>query len=223
MNKQTTKIKRIISLAILVILGLPLAIIFYQGLTPPQPFSVTGKNSIVLTNTEFLQLFTSSGVINLLFGETNGDPYVYGWRNNDLYYKDSWGRQYVLKEGESTPKKMSIDNPNFLRQEKESGCNIELAPNYESGYKPNINSCYKITQADTTIEAWMYEFENFPSIVSVQARTLIITQDNKRIIVSEPRTISDIVISEDGKYIAITAADPPSYSSEPTDIHLIEL
>jgi len=216
-------IKKRIALIILVIIGIPLSIILYQGLIPPQPFNVAGDSSIVLTDTEFLQLFTPSGVINLLFGETSGNPYIYGWGNNDLYFKDAWGRQYMLKEGESTPKKISIDNPNFLRQEKETGCNLEHAPDYKSGYKPNNGSCYKITQANTTIEAWMYEFVDPPSIISFQARVLVITHDGERLVISEPRSISDIVISEDGKYVAITAADPPSYSFEPTDIHIIEL
>ena len=190
----------------------------------PVPILLSGNKSLILTNTNYQQLFSPSGFANLFFNESVSNPYVYGWDGDDLFFKDSRGNNYKLLAGEQKPEQIDLEDPQFIRQEIiKNECDKANSPGYQAGSEEIAwELCYSVTQGDVTIEAWPYES---PNSLALGARHLVILKGTEKMTISESRDISDLVISENGNYLAITAARPLSYpgSFEPTDIHIIKL
>lgn len=113
-----------------------------------------------------------------------------------------------------------------MRQEKKySECNLSNSPDYSeiSNYLGEISDiCYVVEHSDVKIEAWPYLSEE--SLLAIGVRHLVITKGDDKIIIDEPRIVSDIIISESGKLVAITTSNQVSYPHfDATDIHILDL
>lgn len=212
------------SIVLAIIIIFFVSVILKNGLTPPKSLIINGKTSLVLTHTTLAQLSRPGEAIELIFDETVSNPYIYGWDGDDLYYKDALNRDFVLLAGKTKAKRIKIDNPQFLKQEKQSGiCDPNNKPNYKTtNYPGDLNrACYTIEQAGIKIESWIYEIKD---LLTTSMGYLVIIKDGKKYIFNEPRTLSDLVISASGKYLALTISDPVSYPGfDATNVQVIEL
>jgi len=201
--------------------------ILINGLRQPVPFEYGSQKSQILTRTNILQLTKPDGWFGLMFNESShSNPYIFGFEGNDLYFKDALGRVFAFRSNTQVVEQVNVEKYDFLRQDELKGeCNPDTMPDYHDSFYEQIPDwCYSITQANVKIDAWPYLREETGS-VAFGARHLVITKDNQTSIIHESRDITDIVISEDGEYLAITAARPKNSpgSFEPTDIHLLKL
>ena len=216
--------KKVLTLVLISVIAFPIAVILINSLTPPKPIEINGKKSLVLTHTTLSQLFQPKEVLGLVFNETNRNPYIYGWSEDDLYYKNAFNQDFVLLAGEKKPKKIKVDHPQFLKQEEKSEkCDPDNIPDYKvKNYPGNIyDACFVIEQTGIRIESWMYEFKN---LLAINVRHLVIIKDGRKYIFNQPRKLSDLVISESGKYLALTISDPINYPGfDATNIQVIEL
>lgn len=184
------------------------------------------KESLVLTNTSLEQLQRPSECFNLLFDESNNNPYVFGWDGDTLYFKNGWNTAYSWNVQDKKTISVTLDNPQFLRQTTSSeNCNPANRPNYETlDYPGGIDTipCKKFQQGSTTVEIWPVAMGE---ILSLTNYMIAIEHADKKIIIDEARLVSDVVISENGKYVAITASNPAGFpnSFAATDVHVIEL
>lgn len=209
-----------VCLVVITIFGL--AFISYEK---PTPIVVNGQRSIVLTDTALLQLQSPKNWLDLVFQESWPNPYVYGWKDGTLYFKDSWERQFSWKPGQEKPQLVTLQEVNFLRQQPGVDCNVENRPTYRvKNYPSGIDSikCTSFTQGNVKVELWPMEK---PDFLSFTMKQIAIEYHDKKIIIDEPRLVSDVVISEDERYVVITASGFQEYSNgfAPTDIYVVEL
>lgn len=208
-----------------ILLLLPLSIILFNGFKKPQPISFEGQTAQILTRTAMTNLYSSEGWLNLLFSESRSNPYTYGWKGSELYFKTADGKNFVYFADEQKQEPIAVENPQFLRQERTARiCNRTNGPTYtiENFSAMAVDLCYVIAHGNTKVEAWPYELGE---LLAIDIRHLVISKGEHKAPIHEPRIISDLVISEDEKYLAVTASDPQSHpnGSAATDIHVIEL
>lgn len=208
-----------ILLALLFVLSLFLNALFYK---PQSPFAGFPVDALTHTHSDMAKSFQ---ILNIISNEQTNNPYVYGWSGDILYYKDTFGKQHSFNVKTKETKSEKISNPQFLRQSLEK-CNDMLPTGYEQ-VKPEILNgvktwCYAYSQGGTTIEVWPYADEQ---LVYNFSRILVLyPKDPQKRKVLEPATISDVVISENGKYMAITSNRCKGVCAfVPTDIFVIDL
>lgn len=200
--------------------------------TQPEPYHFEGHRTVALTNARQLQLLNPFEYPSLLFRESSHNPYTYGWEKDTLYFEDRWGRNYKWSDMDNPPEKIKavfVEDPRFLRQPKQfDNCNLAHRPNYSDAMKKSYPGgidkigCYFYSQGNVKVELWPLEVGD---ILAVQYRRVVIEYNGKTLISDEPRLISDVAISESGKYVAITASQPQEYAESfaATDIYVIEL
>lgn len=193
----------------------------------PTPMKYGSGESITLTSTSLQQLQKPTEYFNLFFDESDKNPYVFGWDNDTLYFKDGWNTAYSWNAQNKKIMKVTISDPQFLRQTKSSeNCNKANRPNYETikNYPGGIDAieCRRFQQGSTIAEVWPLAMEDRLSFTN---HRLVIQHADKKLIIDEPRLVSDVVISPDEKYVAVTASNPAGFpnSFASTNIHVIEL
>ena len=220
--------KKVALIFFLVIFGLVFLLLVnnYHSYAP-RPISFENRKSIVLTNTALLHVLHPSAYLNFLLSESKYNPYLYGWQDGNLYFKDAWNRDYKWNSQTKEIEKVALATPSFLRQEESySNCNPENKPDYSSmsNLPGGIEAigCRSLVQGNVRIESWPKVMGN---LLAFGVRDIVIEYDGKKFQINEPRLISDIVISDNEKYVAFTVSNPQSYPDgfALTDVHVIEL
>lgn len=194
--------------------------------THPIPIAYEMRESVIITNTSLGQLVRPSEWVNILFDESNHNPYIFGWEEDRLYFKNGWGETFVWESGESRQKAF-VHQPSFLRQEiRGNTCKTENQPTYDAR---NFSldgtlriGCTRYIQGNVSVELWPKQIAGG---LAAQVKHIVIEKDNKKIIITEPRVVSDVVISKDGTFVALTASDPQRGfgTFAATNVHVLEL
>ncbi len=220
-------LKKILAATIVIVTSFWLLLCFLAFYSTPQPITYDGRQSIILTRTVFQQLFRVDEFANLLFSESNHNPYVFGWQGEVMYFKDGWGKTYAWTESTGV-RATKIQNLQLLRQVENYGdCNPVNRPTYSeklNNFPGGIDSikCSSYVQNNVRVELWPLERNN---ILYFGINRIVIDKDLQKIVIDEPRLVTDVTISENGEYVTITASTfrDGVDGFSPTDVYVLRL